>query len=197
VVDSVTYAPRPRPVDDLPTIGWVGSFTAAPFVLALRDVFEQLGDRFRYRLKLVGLGMPFALRSQNVEVVNVPWALEREVSDYQSLDIGIYPLISDPWTEGKMGLKVVAYMAVGIPSVSSPIGGHVSFVHHGVNGFFASTEDEWVDTLSLLIDDPALRDRIGRRGRETVEASYCLDKQAPRLLDVLRAAAGQPPFDPN
>lgn len=197
VVDASIFTPVAKKPDAPVTIGWIGSFSAGPFIVGFRNVFERLGARHRYRLLLVGLGRPFEIASPNVEVINIPWALEREAADYQRLDIGVYPLISDPWTEGKMGLKVVAYMAVGIPSVSSPIGGHVSFVHHGVNGFFASTEDEWVDTLSLLIDDPAFRDRIGRRGRETVEAWYCLDKQAPRLLDVLRAAAGQPPFDSN
>jgi glycosyltransferase involved in cell wall biosynthesis len=191
VVDSDLYRPRPRPMDAVPTIGWVGSFTAAPFVLALRDVFERLGERHRYRLKLVGLGMPFTLRSPNVEVVNVPWELEREVADYQSLDIGIYPLLSDPWTEGKMGFKVVAYMAVGVPSVSSPIGDHVNFVRDGENGFFASTPDEWVTKLSRLLDDPGLRAEIARRGRRTVEEWFCVDRQAPRLLEVLRAAVAQ------
>jgi glycosyltransferase involved in cell wall biosynthesis len=191
VVDGDVYAPRARDGNDIPTIGWVGSFTAAPFVLALRDVFERLGERFRYRLKLVGLGMPFALRSPNVEVVNVPWALEREVADYQSLDIGLYPLLPDPWTEGKMGFKVVAYMAVGIPSVSSPIGDHVHFVREGDNGFFAASEDEWVAKLARLLEDPALRADVGARGRRLVEERFCVARQAPRLLEVLRAAAGQ------
>jgi len=190
VVDSTVYVPRPPSTDEVPTIGWVGSFTAAPFVVALRDVFERLGARYRYRLKLVGLGMPFTLRSPNVEVVNVPWALEREVADYQSLDIGLYPLLPDPYTEGKMGFKVVAYMAVGIPSVSTPIGDHVHFVREGDNGFFASSDDEWVAKISRLLDDPALRAEVGARGRRLVEAQYCVERQAPRLLDVLRAAAG-------
>ena len=189
VVDSHVFTPRRRSGEGPITIGWVGSFSAAPFVLAMRDVFEQLGARHRYRLKLVGMDTPFELKSPNVEVVLSPWSLEREVADYQSLDIGIYPLLADPWTKGKMGLKVVAYMAVGIPSVSSPIGDHVRFVREADNGFFASTPDEWVAKLSRLIENPALREEVGRRGRETVEEYYCLDRQAPRLLEVLRQAA--------
>jgi glycosyltransferase involved in cell wall biosynthesis len=190
VVDSTVYAPVAHRPDDIPTIGWIGSFTAAPFVLALREVFERLGQRHRYRLKLVGLGMPFTLESPNVEVVNVPWVLDREVADYQSLDIGIYPLIADPWTEGKMGFKVVAYMSVGVPSVSSPIGDHVNFVREGDNGFFASTPDEWVAKLGRLLEDPTLRAEVGRRGRRTVEDYFSVERQAPRLLEVLRRAAG-------
>ena len=189
VVDSHLFTPRGGKREGPVTIGWVGSFSAAPFVLALREVFERLGARHRYRLKLVGMETPFALASPGVEVINLPWTLEREVADYQSLDIGIYPLLPDPWTKGKMGLKVVAYMAVGIPSVSSPIGDHVRFVREGENGFFASTVDEWVGKLSQLIESPALREDVGRRGRATVEEYYCLDRQAPRLLRVLQQAA--------
>ena len=190
VVDSHVFTPTTTERNGPITIGWVGSFSAAPFVLGLREVFERLGARYHYRLKLVGLGTPFALASPNVEVVNIPWTLEREVADYQSLDIGLYPLLADPWTMGKMGLKVVAYMAVGIPSVSTPIGGHVRFVREGEHGLFATTPDEWLEKLSLLIENPALRERIGRRGREIVEDYFCVDRQAPRLLQVLQEAAG-------
>ena len=49
------------------------------------------------------------------------------------------------------------------------------------------------ETLSRLAADAALRDRLGRAGRERVAQAYCLDVVAPQMLALLRrvAARGQ------
>jgi len=59
----------------------------------------------------------------------------------------------------------------------------------GVNGFWAATEEEWVDRISLLLGDAALRARMGAGARRTVEQSYSHRVQAPRMARVFREAA--------
>jgi hypothetical protein len=54
----------------------------------------------------------------------------------------------------------------------------------------AATDEEWVARLAGLGRDPALRARLGAAARETVEAEYSARAQAPRMAEVLRAAAG-------
>jgi glycosyltransferase involved in cell wall biosynthesis len=58
-----------------------------------------------------------------------------------------------------------------------------------VNGFLARSTEEWVSYLDLLLEDGALRERLARAGRVTVEERYSLKSQAPRLADVLEDAA--------
>jgi hypothetical protein len=41
-----------------------------------------------------------------------------------------------------------------------------------------------------LIDDPPLRHRMGRVGRQCVEDDYSIRKHAPRLAALLRSAGG-------
>lgn len=189
VVDAEKFIPRPREKKDQLVIGWIGSFSSADHFKILTPVFEKLGEKYQFVLKIVGLGSEFQLKSPNVRVFNVEWDKEREVSDYQSLDIGLYPLIRDPWSEGKMGLKVIGYMAVGIPCVCSPVGDHVKFLRDGENGMMASNEEEWIEKLSQLIEDELLRQRLGKAARRTVEEWYCLQQQAPRLLEILKSVA--------
>ena len=82
-------------------------------------------------------------------------------------------------------------MACGIPVVAAAVGVNREIIQDGVNGFLASTEDEWVEKLSRLMHDPVLRARLGAAGRQTIEARYSLQVNAPRVADVLRLAAGR------
>ncbi|HYY98857.1 MAG TPA: glycosyltransferase [Pyrinomonadaceae bacterium] len=61
--------------------------------------------------------------------------------------------------------------------------------YFGVNGFVASTEDEWVDRLGRLLRSPSLRARLGAAGRLTVEADYSSSVHAPRVYEVLKSVS--------
>jgi glycosyltransferase involved in cell wall biosynthesis len=59
-------------------------------------------------------------------------------------------------------------------------------IQDGVNGFLASTEDEWREKIGRLLADPDLRQRIGEAGRKTIEQRYSLAVNAPKLTSLLR-----------
>jgi glycosyltransferase involved in cell wall biosynthesis len=119
----------------------------------------------------------------------VPWSEENEVEELRACDIGIMPLDDTTWSKGKCGLKLLQYMATGLPVVTSPHGGAMDIVTHGVHGFVARTDDEWVEYLSKLLRDSTLRARLGRNGRKRVEEDFSLEKWAPRLAGIIRSAA--------
>jgi len=121
-----------------------------------------------------------------VNVENKEWRLENEYEDYKSLDIGVYPLPNDEWAKGKAGFKAIYYMAAGVPCVASPVGMNKEIIQDGVNGFLANSEEEWLEKISLLIENPELRKKIGLAGRKTVEERYSVKVNAPRFLKVLQ-----------
>jgi len=45
----------------------------------------------------------------------------------------------------------------GVPCIASPVGMNKKIVEDGMNGFLASSEEEWIEKISLLIDDADLR----------------------------------------
>ena len=79
-------------------------------------------------------------------------------------------------------------MSMEIPVVCSPVGVNRKIVTEGVNGFVAQRPEEWVEKISLLLSDPALRRRIGREGRRTVEAHYSVRENASRFFEILELA---------
>jgi glycosyltransferase involved in cell wall biosynthesis len=114
------------------------------------------------------------------------WAFENEVRDLNSFDIGVAPLPNDPWTRGKCGLKLLKYMAVGKPTVSSAVGVHNEIIKNGENGYLATNDEEFYKSLEKLINNPDQRDEMGKKARDTVVNRYSLEICSKKLLDVLK-----------
>ena len=125
-----------------------------------------------------------------VEIEFRSWDFQREVADLQDATIGVMPLEDTEWARGKCGLKLLQYLAVGVPSVASPVGVNRDIIANGENGFLAATEQEWYERLEILCRQPQLRARMGQAGRRTVEERYSLAVWGPRLADVYRTLAG-------
>jgi glycosyltransferase involved in cell wall biosynthesis len=184
-IDTDVYQMRARPPNRVPVIGWTGSQTTLPYLRALVPVLRALRTRRRFELRIIGARATF----DGLDVTCVPWRATSEPDDLRVLDIGLMPLLDDEWSRGKCGMKALQYMALGIPPVVSPVGANATIVQDGVNGFWADTTDEWIDRLSRLLEDDALRDRLGRNARVTVETMYSARMHAPRLARVLEQAA--------
>ena len=81
-------------------------------------------------------------------------------------------------------VAVMEAMSVGVPIVSSIIGGTPEMINDGVTGFLFPQGDEvaLAGILVWLADDPTLRQRIGYAGRLHAEAHFLTKNSAARLL---------------
>jgi glycosyltransferase involved in cell wall biosynthesis len=193
VVDTEVFQPAAGCSKDMPVmLGWIGTHSTFPYLESVFPVLEELAKIHRFQLKVVGAGKD-EIKIPGVEVENLPWKLEREVQDFQSIDIGLYPidaaLYSGKWAAGKSGFKAVQYMAVGVPYVATPVGGSAEIGEAGSTHFFALTNDEWRKALETLIVDSETRRRMGAAGRRHVIEHYTLPAQADKLAAALREAA--------
>ena len=74
---------------------------------------------------------------------------------------------------------------MGIPVVASPIGMNKEVIIHGVNGYLAQTEKEWITYISKLITNNNLRKSIGYSGKQLVLSNYTYEVTAPLLINVM------------
>ncbi len=165
------------------TLGWIGDHGSIHYLEKMSPLFERIGKRYPHvELKIV---CDTFFDCENIQVVKKRWTLEEEVEDLQGFDIGMMPLIEDPWSWGKCGLKIIQYQGVGVPVVCTPVGINKDLVEDGANGFWARTLEEWEEKLSLLIENVRLRENMGREGRRRVLEHYTVQSCASRLFSVL------------
>lgn len=181
-IDTSRYQPQPVSFgsDGVPVIGWIGTPTGVKYVESHAEAFRRLAGRRRFLLRVVGAGRP--VRLPGVPLEERAWDGSREVEEFQRCDIGIYPLLDDAWSRGKCGFKALQFMACGVPVVASRVGMNGEIIAHGANGLLASSIPEWVEALEALLDDAALRRRLGDAARATVEERYSLAVNAPKFV---------------
>ncbi|HEX8173191.1 MAG TPA: glycosyltransferase family 4 protein [Thermoanaerobaculia bacterium] len=191
-VDTALFTPRsddPTTGRDVPVIGWIGSHSTAAYLKTIVPVLERLARDHRFRVRVVGAGEPIAIAG--VEVDNLPWRRDREVFDFQTLDIGVYPLADDVWAQAKSGLKAAEYLAVGVPFVASPVGVVAHLGREGETHFFARTPDEWYEALARLLREPQRRQVMGAACRAYAIEHYSVEEVGRCLDELLRGAASR------
>lgn len=169
----------------VPVVGWIGQRSTAPLLTPLRSVLLELTSHQQAQCLAVGIEPDLF----DLPMEGVKWSEDTEVASIQRMDIGIMPLVDEPFERGKCGYKLIQYMACGLPVVASPVGVNRQLVRHGVNGFLANTPEEWREALMRLCASQTLRQRMGAAGRAMVEANYCIQVTAPKLANILRSAA--------
>lgn len=190
IVDTDLFHPVERK-NEVPVIGWIGTHSTFQFLKPLFPILTKLAEKHRFRVRIVGAGNPEPA-VPGVDTEYLDWSLEREISDFQSLDIGLYPLETegslDPaWLAGKSGFKAIQYLAVGVPFVMSPVGVCSEIGDDGKTHLLASTAEEWYEALEKLLTSPKVRQNMRAAGREHSLQNYSLRRQADRLAESLRA----------
>ncbi len=189
VVDTGKYAvrdysaPRPGPL----RLGWLGSDhsirdTLCPHVAMLAGLQREIGFEFT----IISNPRP-VLPDAGLRWTFVQWTPEREIRVGDFFDVGIMPLVDNEFQKGKCGLKLLQYMAAGLPVIASPVGINRSLV--GGNGYLASTEPEWCHAIRTLDSDRGLLGRLGMAGRAICEKHYDLATWAAVLVRLLEKVA--------
>ena len=159
--------------------------TGTPILLWVGNDFERKGGHFlvdlfvkrlhpRARLRIVSNDPSLQGRAwpAGFEHLSGMWhkAPNELVEAYRSSDIFVFPTRKE-----HMGMVLSEACAVGLPIVGTDVGGVREGVHDGDNGIlmpYDAGPEAWANALGSLIDDPALRERFGRRSRRIAETEF-------------------------
>ena len=162
---------------------WIGSRSTARYLENHRAVFEAIGAKYpELQLKVIG---DFEFTLNNLHVENITWSSGSEVQSLCESHIGVAPMADDPWTRGKCALKVIQYMAAGLPVVSDSVGANKEVIEHGVTGYLANNEGEWIDAIAELVHSSDQRTKMGNAGRRVAQERYAIEQVANRVISFL------------
>jgi glycosyltransferase involved in cell wall biosynthesis len=188
-ISMADYPTRPdQSVGEKPTIGWMGTTHNVPFLEVAAASLRQIAQQIPYRLLIVATTDErlAELDLSGVDVEFRAWNPDREIADLHEMDIGLMPLPPDQeWMKYKCGLKLLQYLAVGIPGIASPIGVNAEIISGNRVGRIASDDAQWYEALKELLTEPETRQQLGQSGRQLVAEQYSIEANWRKLQRVL------------
>lgn len=188
VVDTQKYVFRPDMIEKRPNevcVGWSGSPTTMVNIRVIAEPLRKLAERVKYRAHLIG-GTEFNL--PGVPYTAQKWSADTEVDDLRKMQIGMVPLPVNEWNKRKFYMKTAQYMALGIPPVATPLGSNPEVIEHGVTGFLANSEEEWIECLQRLIENHELRWSMSLKAVEAAKERYSLEGNTKKIIEAFRGA---------
>jgi glycosyltransferase involved in cell wall biosynthesis len=182
-IDTDRFAPDAVTSATGPTLGWVGHSDNLPYLASLAGPLRDLARKHSALKLVVVADRPITIPGVAVEFRE--WRLEDEVSCFNGFAVGLMPLEDTPWARAKCAFKAIQYMALGMPTVASPVGMNRELIKDGVNGFLPTNAASWFTALDALLTDASLARRVGAEGRRTVERDYALSLVSPRVAALI------------
>jgi glycosyltransferase involved in cell wall biosynthesis len=191
-VDTTRFRPHSKRNDHQgQIIGWSGTSGNLRLLEALDCELAAVLERFQgAHLRVICDRAPNFNRVPASRVEFIHWSPETEVDALRDLSVGLMPLTDTEWSRGKCAFKMLTYMACGVPAVVSPIGMNAELLAEAEVGFGATTTDDWIEAISILLKDGSLAATLGENGRKQVETAYSVNVIAPRLAAIMKEIAG-------
>jgi glycosyltransferase involved in cell wall biosynthesis len=173
---------------DLPVVSSVGRLMPEKghtfLINAATRVIKKYGP---VNFLLIGEGQLEQQLKQQVEdlglrrYVHISGYVE-DINTYrEAIDIGVMPSVF----EG-LGLALLEFMALGIPTVTSSVPCFREVIVDGESGLIASLEDEdsLADHILELLCNPELANRMGRAALERVRSHFSVQRLAEDMMDL-------------
>lgn len=171
-----------KPANSLDLV-WIGSSSTKKHLLPVIPLLEEAAALIpKLRLKIIA---DFSIESERLNVVPIPWSPESELRELLASHIGIAPLPDNAFTRGKCGLKVLQYMAAGLPVISSAAGVNQELVDAGVSGFLVNSDQQWIEAIQNLADSAEQRVSMGKAGRQRCRDRFTLQAAFQKMLATI------------
>jgi len=102
-------------------------------------------------------------------------------------DINIVPLEVNVFNNSKSELKYFESALLRIPTVASPTESYTFAIRNGINGFIATSKEDWYRYLKILIEDMMLRQKMGEEAYKQALSYYSPEAMSNKILSIYHA----------
>lgn len=185
-------------------IGWIGGRAHFEDLMMVAPVLREILIKYpdvtlclvnsAIKASCQALNHPYPFEGlKNVHYADRSVAINRYAKFAASFgfDIGIAPLVDCNFNRSKSNLRWLEYSALDIPTVASGVSHFTHSIQHGKDGFLIKDNDlnAWKETLEQLINEPSLRQQVGRTANKRVKADFNVRRNAPKYLRLLKKLA--------
>ena len=172
-------------------IGYISGTTTnnRNFNIALPSLLHILEENPSVRLTIVGdINISTSIKHKYISRLTVKpkVPLEELFSIMNGFDINIFPLeIGNPFCETKSELRLLFASLLSIPTIASAVQTLKESIQHGKTGFLAETTRDWVDNLTLLINDKNIRQSVGVQSRNFTIEQFGPNRLVENTMQVI------------
>lgn len=179
-VNAKKYELNPPKNNNSIILVWIGSQSTKKYLVEILPSLEKAALTIpNLKLKVIA---DFSLSSDILSIENITWDETTEADELCKSHIGIAPLPTDDWTKGKCALKVLQYMAAGLPVVSSASGMNPEVVDHGNTGWLIQDNTQWDKLLIDISADKSHLIFMGEMGRARVNSEFTIEVIFKKIL---------------
>lgn len=191
-VDTDRFTPLSiKPLRDKFLIGWSGTSTSFQYLLKIQaPLLGFLQAHPSASLKICADRYPSELTALLPYINFEKWSPDLEVSQIQSLDVGLMPLENTEWIKGKCAYKMLLYASCGIPTIASSYGVNNEVLGLGRLGIGCETTDMWHDALNFMYDNKCRLSDLFPDCRDVVERHYSLPLVSNRISSAMKHSLG-------
>ena len=165
-------------------IGFCGRIGREKDIPTLYNAFRKL-QKFHTSLKLliVGSGLKETeealIKGKDIMMMG---SKDNVVPYLQAMDIYVLPSLTETTS-----ISTLEAMSCGLAVVVTPVGYVKRYVKEGINGMLFPKKNSGIlaKKLDILINDPGLRERLGRKARNTVIEKFNWDRTAKEIKKAL------------
>lgn len=172
------------------TLGRDGDFVEVE--KAIKRIIEEFPDRVE--VEFIGYCPESLKQYGNVRHFEFifDYTKFRDFFEEREWDFAIAPLANTSFNRSKTNNKYREYASFAIPAVFSNISTYTVCVQNEVNGLLVENEcEDWYRAICRMINEPSLRERLGRNAYEDVAENYKLENYADPLYHVICIAMRQ------
>jgi glycosyltransferase involved in cell wall biosynthesis len=164
-------------------IGYVGRMSKEKNAQILYEAFKRLDNQENLHLLMVGDG-PEDQTSKFRKLKNCTvTGFRNDIESYvKAMDIFVMPSLTETTS-----LATLEAMATGIPVIVSKVGFIKDYVRKNHNGqFFPKNSSKILAIkLSKLLNDPEMREKLGKNARKTVIYSFSWERSINRIKRLI------------
>lgn len=162
---------------------FIGNMSYAPNVTAARFIVEKLLPQLPKGIKVRIAGASptkevLKLASNQVEVTGFVEDIKKA---YKSSKIFLAPMFLGTGLQNKL----LEAMALGIPCITTHLANNALGATPGKEISIANDEKEFIQAIKELIDNPELRNQLGKNAQHFIQQKYQWDNLTKQLVDLI------------